>query len=50
MQFAKVDVPEEYMSTNDEELLAKIEQVISVAATHSAEKRNVYTWKIERHA
>lgn len=27
MQFAKMDVPEEYMADNDEELLAKLEQV-----------------------
>lgn len=27
MQFAKMDVPEEYMATNDEELVAKIDQV-----------------------
>ena len=28
MQFAKMDVPEEYMATNDEELVLKMEQVI----------------------
>lgn len=27
MQFAKMDVPEEYMATNDEELVLKMEQV-----------------------
>lgn len=27
MQFAKIDVPEEYMCTNDEELVTKMEQV-----------------------
>lgn len=27
MQFAKMDVPVEYMAVNDEELVAKIEQV-----------------------
>lgn len=27
MQFAKMDVPEEYMATNDEELVMKMEQV-----------------------
>lgn len=27
MEFAKIDVPEEYMTNNDEELLAKMEQV-----------------------
>lgn len=29
MQFAKMDVPEEYMATNDEELVLKLEQVRS---------------------
>lgn len=27
MQFAKMDVPEAYMATNDEELVMKLEQV-----------------------
>lgn len=27
MQFAKMDVPQEYMATNDEELVLKMEQV-----------------------
>lgn len=29
MQFAKMDVPEAYMTTNDEELVMKMEQVRS---------------------
>ena len=29
MQFAKMDVPEEYMATNDEELVLKMDQVRS---------------------
>lgn len=29
MQFAKMDVPEAYMATNDEELVMKMEQVRS---------------------
>lgn len=36
MQFAKMDVPEEYMADNDEELLAKLEQV---SLTKNAEER-----------
>lgn len=30
MQFAKMDVPEVYMTTNDEELVMKLEQVGAV--------------------
>jgi len=33
MQFAKMDVPEAYMATNDEELVLKLEQVRGLCAT-----------------
>lgn len=33
MQFAKMDVPEAYMATNDEELVLKLEQVCGLCTT-----------------
>lgn len=43
MQFAKMDVPEAYMATNDEELVTKMEQVRS---TH---KKRYHTGSFERN-
>lgn len=39
MQFAKMDVPEVYMATNDEELIMKLEQV----GTHAFDTRREKT-------
>ncbi len=36
MQFAKMDVPEVYMTNNDEELVLKLEQVCRFCATTSS--------------
>lgn len=44
MQFAKMDVPEAYMATNDEELVLKMEQVRS---THKMQRLRASLQRLE---